>query len=296
MNDFNKILIVNRGEIARRIMRTAFTMGYTVAVVYSSEELHADYVEEADEAYDLGTGSLIDTFLNIPKIIDIALKHSIQAIHPGYGFLSENYQFAASCELNNLVFIGPSSNNIRLMSQKLDARMFVKSLDIPMPDSVDGMDPDDILRRSARLTWPVIVKAVSGGGGKGMYVARNFEELKNLLPIAQREAFVYFGDPKVYVEEYLHTPRHIEVQILGDRYGNIVHLYERECTIQRRHQKIIEEAPAANLSVAVRDKILESALTIARSMKYESAGTIEFLLDEKQQFYFLEMNTRIQVE
>ncbi len=296
MLNFSKILIANRGEIARRIIRTAREMDYKCAVIYSSGEINADFVSEADEAYDLGNGNIHETYLNITKIIDIALRNGIQAIHPGYGFLSENYKFAKACEENNIVFIGPTSENIKLMSQKTAAREFVKSLGIPLLESVQGNSPEELLKKSGKLKYPVIVKADTGGGGKGMQIVKKPEELSKILEISQREALAYFGDSNVYLEEYLEYPRHIEVQILGDCYGNIIHLYERECTIQRRHQKIIEEAPSLCLSDNLRNKLLEASLTIARKMKYLNAGTIEFLVDENQNFYFLEMNTRIQVE
>lgn len=296
MINLKKILISNRGEIARRIMRTGREMGYTCCVIYSREDANTDFVTEADEAYDLGNGNLLETYLNIPKIISIALHHGIQAIHPGYGLLSENFLFAQACEENNIIFIGPTQKNIKLMSQKHEARKLAHSLDIPLLASVYSHNILDLISLSSNLNYPVIVKAVSGGGGKGMYIVHEKEVLKDVIEKAGREAYSYFGDPSLYIEEYLESPRHIEVQLLGDNYGNIVHLFERDCTIQRRHQKIIEEAPALTLRDDVRKNIIDSALKIANTIGYVSAGTIEFLMDEKQTFYFLEMNTRVQVE
>ncbi len=296
MVNFNKILVANRGEIARRIIKTAHNMDYTCAVIYTNEEINSDFVNDADEAYCLGDGDITDTYLNIKKITDIAINNGIEAIHPGYGFLSENYEFARECEGKNLVFIGPTSDNIKLMSQKSVAREFVKSLGIKLLESVKGNNPEELLLQAHKLKFPVIVKADSGGGGKGMHIVYDPKQLKNTVETARREALAYFGDANVYIEEYLISSRHIEVQVIGDQYGNLIHLFDRECTIQRRHQKIIEEAPAYGLTEEIRNGIVNSSLKIAREMNYVSAGTLEFLLDENMNFYFLEMNTRIQVE
>lgn len=296
MSGFRSILIANRGEIAVRIIRTAHQLGIDCAVIYTPQESNALFVREADKAFNLGEGSLHETYLNISKIIDIAVNNNIEAIHPGYGFLSENPEFVEACEVAGIIFIGPDSRQVRLMSNKLEARKYVESLGIPLLKAIH-FDPElPIDNQTLDLTFPLIIKAAAGGGGKAMHVVHRPSELESSLETAHREALAYFGDSRVYLEQYLDKPRHIEVQLLGDKSGNIIHLYDRECTIQRRHQKIIEEAPSSFLSETSRRKMLEAALHIGRSMGYTSAGTIEFLLDGVDNFYFLEMNTRIQVE
>lgn len=296
MSGLRSLLIANRGEIAVRIIRTAHKHGITCAVIYSSGEEKSLFVREADSAFCLGKGPFSETYLNISKIVDIAVSNNFDAIHPGYGFLSENAEFAKACEDAGIIFVGPDSNQIRLMSNKVEARKYVASLGIPLLHSIH-FNPLDYSQTEAEvLPYPLIIKAAAGGGGKGMHIVHNPDELIEGIKIAQRESKAYFGDDHIYIEKYLELPRHIEVQLLGDKHGNIIHLYDRECTIQRRHQKIIEEAPSSFLSIDTRNKILEAAITIGKSMNYTSAGTIEFLLDGNSQFYFLEMNTRIQVE
>jgi 3-methylcrotonyl-CoA carboxylase alpha subunit len=296
MKIFNKILIANRGEIALRIIRSVKEMGIHACVVFAEDERNAWFVKEADESYSLGSGALSDTYLNISKIIEIARQNKICAIHPGYGFLAENAAFAESCENNNIIFIGPSADSISLMGNKVAALQFVSELGVPLLESIRSISPDNLISEALKLPLPIIVKAAAGGGGKGMRIIRLADELKNSVEAASREAMSYFGNSEIYIERYINNPRHIEVQILGDKHGNVVHLFDRECTIQRRHQKIIEEAPSATLNVQNRANLLQTAVEIARKMQYVSAGTIEFLLDEKDNFYFLEMNTRIQVE
>jgi 3-methylcrotonyl-CoA carboxylase alpha subunit len=296
MQVINKILIANRGEIARRIIRTAKRLGIGTVAIYTEEEKNAPHVLEAGQAYSLGAGNLAETYLNIPRIINIAKTHGCDAIHPGYGFLSENGAFAQACEDANIVFIGPSPESIRLMGNKKEARSYVEKIGIQLPISVSGHSFADVKAQVAELKFPLMIKAVAGGGGKGMKIIYTVDELTEAWESASREALSYFGNSELYLEQYIEDARHIEVQILGDAYGNVIHLFERECTIQRRYQKIIEEAPSATLTDDIRQKLLETALHIVQSLHYKSAGTMEFLFDKDLNFYFLEMNTRIQVE
>ncbi len=292
---FSKILIANRGEIAIRVLRTAKAMGIKTVAVYAAIEKDALHVRLADEAYCLGQESLADTYLNVDKVLEVARRSGAQAIHPGYGFLSENPALVKGCETHGITFIGPSSEVMQLMGNKVAARKFAKQIGIPVVDGVVGQQ-DEILAKSDTFTYPVLVKAAAGGGGKGMRIVREPEALQEALEATSREAKAYFSDATVYVEQYLEEPRHIEVQLLGDSHSHIVHLFERECSVQRRYQKIIEEAPSLTLTDDLRQKICEAAVHIGKETGYTSAGTIEFLLDKQGQFYFLEMNTRIQVE
>lgn len=296
MHPIKKLLIANRGEIARRIIRSARQMGIKVCTLYTQEEKDALHVKEADEAFSLGEGSILETYLNITKIISIARDHRCDAIHPGYGFLSENAAFAEACEKAGIIFIGPHSEVIRLMGNKLEARRFVESLGVPLIPIFKGASYEEISQQVKKASFPLLIKAAAGGGGKGMKIVRTENELNDAYDTASREAHSYFGDSTVYIEKYLENPRHIEVQILGDSHGNVIHLFERECTIQRRHQKIIEEAPSPTLDEETREKILSTAITIATALNYTNAGTLEFIFDSAHNFYFLEMNTRIQVE
>jgi 3-methylcrotonyl-CoA carboxylase alpha subunit len=291
----HKILIANRSEIALRIKRAASSLNIPTVAIFSDRESGSSWVRQFQEAYSLGNGQLSNTWLNIDHIIELAKKSGADAIHPGYGFLSENHLFARACEENQIQFIGPSSDIIKLMGDKITAHHFVSGLGIPVIDKIIDT-PHEISKLRHTIEYPVLVKAVAGGGGKGMRLVKTHTELTDVLEITASEAYQYFADDRVYVEKYLHAPRHIEVQIMGDTHGNLVHLFERECSIQRRHQKIIEEAPAATLTEKVRKKIIDAALTIAGSVNYINAGTIEFLLDDTGDFFFLEMNTRIQVE
>jgi 3-methylcrotonyl-CoA carboxylase alpha subunit len=294
--NIRKILIANRGEIALRIMRSARKMGIRCGVIYTTNEITSLFVRESDDAFCLGSGTLHDTYLNIPKIIQIARDNGFDAIHPGYGFLSENADFSQACFDAGIVFIGPDPNNIRLMSNKIESRKFVEHIGVPLLSSVSAESTEELVKKAGSLEFPLVVKAAAGGGGKGMRVVTASDNLFLAIEAAKREAYSYFNDDQVYIEHYIEDPRHIEVQLIADKFGNIVHLYDRECSIQRRYQKIIEESPAVALSESTRTSMIDAALQIARKMHYTSAGTIEFLVDSSQKFYFLEMNTRIQVE
>lgn len=292
---FNKILIANRGEIAVRICRSAHALGIQTLGIYAEDDKDSMHASMATEAVSLGEGKLSDTYLNIDKIIKIALQYACDAVHPGYGFLSENPAFVKACEEAGIVFIGPSSEAINLMGNKIAARKFAKEAGVPITEGFTG-STDEILDKASSLPFPLLIKAAAGGGGKGMRIVQEPSQLKQAIESTSREAKSYFGDESVYVEQFLDEPRHIEVQILGDKQGNLMHLFERECSLQRRYQKIIEEAPSPSLDAHTRKAICESAVQLAKAIPYTNAGTIEFLLDKNQQFYFLEMNTRIQVE
>ncbi|MEQ9438635.1 MAG: biotin carboxylase N-terminal domain-containing protein [Cyclobacteriaceae bacterium] len=292
---FRKLLIANRGEIAVRIIRSAHKLDITTVAVYAPADWGTLHTTMATEAYELPGEALSETYLNIEQIITIARQNGCDAIHPGYGFLSENADFIRACEAANIIFVGPSEDAIRMMGNKLEARAFAKRLGVPVSEGITGSQ-EEILAQQATLPYPILVKAAAGGGGKGMRIVREATELSEALKATSREAKTYFGDATVYVEKYLEGPRHIEIQLLGDQHGNLIHLFERECSLQRRYQKIIEEAPSPSLSPELRQQIAEAALTLGREIKYYNAGTVEFLLDRNQQFYFLEMNTRVQVE
>ncbi|WP_299581211.1 biotin carboxylase N-terminal domain-containing protein [uncultured Sunxiuqinia sp.] len=295
MKLFQKILVANRGEIAVRIIQTAKNLGIRTVAVYAADDAASLHVSLADEAVLLEGVQLGETYLNQEKIIEAAQNAGAQAIHPGYGFLSENAEFAAKVEQAGLVFIGATAEQIGLMGEKTQAIAFVKELEIPVIPGMAGA-VDDILTHSKELEFPLLVKASGGGGGKGMEIVYQPEQLPLALEQAQRQALQYFGNDELFVEKFLPKARHIEVQILGDGQGHAVHLFERECSVQRRYQKLIEEAPAQALSQTTKEKLYQSALRIARATKYRGAGTIEFLVDEQENFYFLEMNTRLQVE
>ena len=292
---FKKILIANRGEIAVRITHAAHALKIAVATVYADSDHDSLPVQLADESYGLGEGELSDTYLNIKKIIEIAQHSGCEAIHPGYGFLSENTAFVEACEQAGITFIGPSSESIRTMGDKVAARNFAQRAGVPITEGLTG-SAEELLEQADALPYPVLVKASAGGGGKGMRIVRQAQELPEALTATRREAKAYFGDETVYIEKYLESPRHIEVQLLGDHYGSLVHLYERECSLQRRYQKIIEEAPSPTLTPELRKAMGEAAVSLGTAIEYTNAGTIEFLLDKDHNFYFLEMNTRVQVE
>lgn len=291
----NKILIANRGEIAVRIMQTAHLMGIATVAVYSEVDCESRHVAMADQAICLGHSALSDTYLNIDKIIAIAINTGCDAIHPGYGFLAENPKFVAACEKAEIIFIGPSARAMQVMGHKIEARDFVSAIGVPVTKGLTG-DTETILKNIGHLEFPVLVKAAAGGGGKGMRIVHSVDFLASALESTSREAQSYFDDGTVYVEKFIEEPRHIEFQILGDNYGNLIHLFERECSIQRRYQKIIEEAPSPTLTPEVRARMGEAAINIGKAIGYNNAGTIEFLVDTDLNFYFLEMNTRIQVE
>ena len=289
------MLVANRGEIAVRIISTLKKLSINSVAVYSDDDADSMHCRVADEARPLGYGSLKDTYLNIQKIIDVALDAGADAIHPGYGFLSENADFAEACKANNLIFVGPDAEAMRLMGDKIRARQFAIDNDIPVVWGLVG-SLEEIEAQSAALPYPVLIKASAGGGGKGMHIVEDASQLHSSLVQASREAERYFGNGQIFIEQYIRNPRHIEVQVLADHHGNVIHLYERECSVQRRYQKIIEESPSPTLTEERRLAICETAVDLCKKMNYNNAGTVEFIVDENQNFYFLEMNTRIQVE
>ncbi len=293
-----KILVANRGEIALRIMKTIRKMGIKSVAVYSDADKNALHVRFADEAVCLGEAISSKSYLNMDKILSYALELGVDGIHPGYGFLSENALFAQKVTEAGIIFIGPDPHSITLMGSKLAAKECVKNYDIPMVPGTDQAieNKEDAKRIAIDIGFPILIKASAGGGGKGMRVVEKVEEFDEQMERAISEAVSAFGDGSVFIEKYVASPRHIEVQVLGDKFGNIVHLFERECSIQRRHQKVIEEAPSAILTAELREKMGEAAVKVAKSCQYIGAGTVEFLLDENLNFYFLEMNTRLQVE
>ncbi|HEU4478467.1 MAG TPA: acetyl-CoA carboxylase biotin carboxylase subunit, partial [Pyrinomonadaceae bacterium] len=295
---FKKILIANRGEIACRIIWTCKEMGIRTVAVHSDVDRDSLHVRFADEAACIGPAPSAQSYLNIPSIISTAEIFNVDAIHPGYGFLAESSYFAEICEACNIKFIGPKSSIIKLMGDKIEARRVMKEAGLPvLPGSPDPITSEDEARRLAReIGFPVIVKASAGGGGRGMRIVRSAEELGRALEAASTEAAAAFKDGTVYIERYLENPRHIEIQILADEYGDCIHLGERECSIQRRHQKLLEEAPSPVLSAALRNEMGAAAVAACKKLGYSSAGTVEFLLDQDNRFYFMEMNTRIQVE
>jgi acetyl-CoA carboxylase, biotin carboxylase subunit len=295
---FRKVLVANRGEIALRVIRACREMGIRTVAVYSEADRESLHVHFADEDICIGPAPARDSYLNIPRLIAAAEVLGADAIHPGYGFLAENAEFAEICERSDLVFIGPAAEHIRLMGDKAVARNTMANVGVPTVPGSEGAveDPDAALEVAREIGFPVIIKAAAGGGGKGMRVAAGEAEFKGQLQMAQNEARAAFGDGSVYLERYLVRPRHIEIQLVGDRHGSVVHFGERECSIQRRHQKLIEEAPSAAVTPELRERIGEAAVRGAKAIGYHSAGTVEFLLDEDGSFYFMEMNTRIQVE
>lgn len=294
-----KILIANRGEIAVRIINTARRMKIATVAVRTSLEPKAMFLDLADHVFDdTDDTSEIPVFLNIERIIGIALATGSDAIHPGYGFLAENAYFAQKCTENKIVFIGPSPDTIYKMGNKTIARRIALSCGIPMAMGSEGniSDEEEAIRIAEKIGYPVIIKAASGGGGRGMRIVRKAGDMEKMFPIAQKEAQKAFNDPSVFIEKYIENPKHIEFQILGDQHGNVVHLGERECSIQRKHQKLLEEAPSSALNDQLRIEMGRIAVEISKAVNYYSAGTVEFLLDSDKNFYFMEMNTRIQVE
>jgi acetyl-CoA carboxylase biotin carboxylase subunit len=298
MKLFKKILIANRGEIAVRIIRACHELGINTAVVYSDIDKNTLPVRLADEAVCIGPAPSSQSYLNIPAIISAAEITDAEAVHPGYGFLAENPHFVEACTASRITFVGPSSENIRLGGDKSKARQIMKRKGIPVvPGSVTPVvNEGEALKISKKIGFPVILKASAGGGGKGMRIVHKEKELIQLYHMAQKEALAAFGNGDLYIEKYISDMRHVEVQILADNKGNIIHLGERDCSIQRRHQKLIEEAPFIFSNATFRKKIGETAIRAAKAMKYRNAGTIEFILDKDNQIYFMEINTRIQVE
>jgi len=295
---FSKVLIANRGEIAVRIIRACRELGIATVAVYSEADREALHVQLADEAYCIGPTASKDSYLNMPRIMSVALLTGADAIHPGYGFLAENASFAQLCQDCKITFIGPDPEAISKMGDKSEAKATMKLANVPLVPGTDGLidDIDEALVVAKKIGYPVIVKATAGGGGRGMRLAYDEQELSRAIHQAQKEAESAFGNAGVYLEKYVEEPRHVEIQIMGDKHGNAVYLGERDCSIQRRHQKLVEEAPSPALDSELREKMGQAAVAAAKAVHYHSAGTVEFLLDKHGQFYFMEMNTRIQVE
>ncbi len=293
-----KILVANRGEIAIRVFKTAKKLGIKTVAVYSTADRNAPHVQMADEAVCIGEPPSNQSYLLGDKIIKVAQELGVDAIHPGYGFLSENANFSQKVDDASLIFIGPKPFAIKTMGSKLAAKEAVKKYKIPMVPGIDKavLDPKEAIEIAKEIGFPILIKASAGGGGKGMRIVEKESELKSQMERAISEATSAFGDGSVFIEKYIESPRHIEIQILADSHGNVVHLFERECSIQRRHQKVVEEAPSAILTEAIRTKMGEAAVNVAKSCNYLGAGTVEFLMDAQMNFYFLEMNTRLQVE
>jgi len=295
---FSKILIANRGEIALRIIRACRELGIRTVAVFSEADRNSQHVRFADEALCIGPAQSSKSYLNIPSIISAAEITDVEAIHPGYGFLAENSHFAEICESCHIKFIGPTPENIRMMGDKMNARTTMHKVGLPIvPGSPEIVkSKEDAIKIAQKIKYPVIIKAASGGGGKGMRICHNDVTLASSFMTAQAEAEANFGNPNVYIEKYVEKPRHVEVQILADKYGHIVHLGERDCSLQRRHQKLLEESPSPIINEKLRRRIGEAAVKAAKAVNYVNAGTIEFLVDKNSNFYFMEMNTRIQVE
>jgi acetyl-CoA carboxylase biotin carboxylase subunit len=294
---FSKVLIANRGEIAVRLLRACKELGLSTVAVYSDADRCALHVRYADEAYPIGPAPARDSYLRMDRIIDVAKRAQVDAIHPGYGFLAEDPQFARACQDAGLIFVGPTPEVTEQLGNKIGARRLMAASGIPIiAGSDERVAGDDALSEAERLGFPLLIKAAAGGGGKGMRIVRSAHELPSLLALASREAEASFGDGTVYLERLIEGVRHIEFQILGDHHGNVIHLGERECSIQRRFQKLIEESPSPALDAELRSRMGEAAVQVARSSGYTSAGTVEFLLDKDHNFYFLEVNTRLQVE
>ncbi|HEU4902742.1 MAG TPA: biotin carboxylase N-terminal domain-containing protein, partial [Flavisolibacter sp.] len=293
-----KILVANRGEIALRIMRTIRKMGLQSVAVYSEADRHSPHVRYADEAVCLGGAASADSYLNAAKIIAFCRELNVDAVHPGYGFLSENAGFAEQVENAGITFIGPTADAMRIMGSKLAAKEAVKKYNIPMVPGIDKAIDDVVAAKkiAGQVGYPVLIKASAGGGGKGMRVVEKEEDLEEQMQRAISEAQAAFGDGSVFIEKYVSSPRHIEVQVIADKHGNVIHSFERECSIQRRHQKVVEETPSSVVTPGLREKIGDAAVLVARSCNYTSVGTVEFLMDDSLNFYFLEMNTRLQVE
>jgi pyruvate carboxylase subunit A len=297
MEMFKKILVANRGEIAMRIIRACRELNIATAAIYSEADSTGIYVKKADEAYVVGPGP-VKGFLDSRQIVDLALRIGADAIHPGYGFLSENAHFAELCRESGITFIGPSPLAITLMGSKVKARELAREIGVPIVPGTDGgvTDVGEAIAFARKAGYPVIIKASAGGGGRGLRVVRSDAELRENMEVASREAQASFGDGSVFIEKYIERPHHIEFQILADRHGNIIHLGERDCSIQRRHQKLIEIAPSLILNPKLRAEMGKAATTIAQAVNYDNAGTVEFLLDQDGRFYFIEMNPRLQVE
>ncbi|MCE5339873.1 MAG: acetyl-CoA carboxylase biotin carboxylase subunit [Planctomycetaceae bacterium] len=295
---FSRILIANRGEIALRIIRACKELGVESVVVYSEADRGASYIELADQAICIGPASPAQSYLNIPAIISAAEVADVDAIHPGYGFLAENAHFAQICADCNIAFIGPRPESMQMLGDKVAARDIAKKAKVPVVPGSEGQikDENEAIKLANKIGYPVIVKAAAGGGGRGMRVAHNDISLRNAISTAKAEAEIAFKNSTVYLEKYIIEPRHVEVQVMADKSGNTLHFFERDCSIQRRHQKLIEESPCPVLDNHTREELCKSALRVIKEANYENAGTVEFLLDRDKKFYFIEVNTRIQVE
>jgi acetyl-CoA carboxylase biotin carboxylase subunit len=295
---FRRVLVANRGEIALRIIRAARELGIETVAVYSQADADAVYLQSADDAICIGPGPSAQSYLNIPSIISAAEIADVDAIVPGYGFLAENAHFAEVCRSCNIQFVGPDPETIAALGDKARAREMAVAAGVPVVPGSDGLikDEDQAMAVARKLGYPVMIKASAGGGGRGMRVARNDASLLSGFHAARAEAEAAFKDGSLYLEKFIENPRHVEIQILGDKHGNLVHLFERDCSVQRRHQKVIEESPSPSLTPKLREKMGKAALAIARQSKYHNAGTVEFLLDRNGNFYFIEVNARIQVE
>jgi len=298
MADIKKVLIANRGEIAVRIIRTCREMGINTVAVYSDPDKTAPHVLMADESIHIGKATSSKSYLNIDKIINAAHESDADAIHPGYGFLSENGSFARRCAEEEIIFIGPKAKSIEMMGDKTRARDLMDKAGVPFPPGTkkELESIEDAKKVAENIEFPILIKAAAGGGGKGMRIVYNNDEFESGIRAAQSEARNAFGDDRVYIEKYLENPRHVEFQIIADEHGNTLHLFDRECSIQRRHQKVVEEAPCSILTPELRQEMAEAAIAAAEACDYVGAGTIEFLVDKNRKFYFLEMNTRLQVE
>lgn len=296
---FKKILIANRGEIAIRITRACRELGITSVAVFSEADRDSLHVFLADEAYNIGPAPSKESYLNYKKILEVAQQAGVDAVHPGYGFLSENTIFARACEAAGITFIGPTPENIEAMGDKLSAKALMKEAKVPcVPGSDGGVETvEEAAKIAEKIGFPIIIKATAGGGGKGMRVVRKAEELESAYRACRSEGQNYFANPTVYMEKFVNDPKHIEIQVFGDKHGNVCHLFERECSVQRRHQKIIEEAPSPSVPAEVRKKMGEASVRAAQRIGYVGAGTIEYIFDNQtKEFYFMEMNTRLQVE
>jgi len=295
---FSKILIANRGEIALRIIRACRELGIESVAVYSQADKDAPYLQLADEAVCIGPANCADSYLNVSRIMSAAEVTDVEAIHPGYGFLAENINFAQICHDCGITFIGPPVEAMRLLGDKVQARILAHKADVSVSDGSEGAieDESEALKLANKIGYPVMIKAAAGGGGRGMRIAHNDTSFRQAFNAAKSEADVAFGDPTVYLEKFIVEPRHVEVQVMADKHGNTLHFYERDCTTQRRHQKMIEESPCPVLGRRTREELCQAALRIIKEAKYDSAATVEFLLDKDKNFYFCEVNTRIQVE
>lgn len=293
-----KIMVANRGEIALRVLKTAREMGIQVVTVFAEDDRNLPHALYADESYSLGTGTLADTYLNKAKLIEVAKRSGADAIHPGYGFLSENEEFARLVEGNGIIFIGPTPESIVLMGDKIGSKKALEKIKIPLTPGYHGDDQSEevLVREAKKIGYPVLIKASAGGGGKGMRIVHKDDELLEGIRGAKSEGLKSFSSDKVLIEKYVQNPRHIEVQLMSDTHGNHLHFFERECSIQRRYQKVVEETPAPNMGQELRLKVCETAVEIARGINYRGAGTVEFIMAQDGSFYFMEMNTRLQVE